>query len=269
MLEVLFLNFIYMENISKKVYSVVGICLILLMVAGSVFLFFMTRNSAREYKYIGRTPESIKTMSFNGEGKINVKPDIAMISMGLSVEKKTVSEAQTESTKSMNAFIEKVKTLGVEDKDIKTTNYNIYPQYDWTNGYQFLRGYQLNQNVEIKIRNLEKISEIVSLAGVFNLNQVQDLRFDVDNKEEYVKQAKEEAIKKAKENASETAKLLDISLGRIVSFNEYENSPDVYNGYKLEYAMADGLGGGNVSSPEVSAGNAEIVVNVNILYELN
>jgi uncharacterized protein YggE len=261
-------NFVNKGGLGKLVYNIAIVCLLILFLAGSFYLFFMTRNSIREYKYIGRTPESIKTMNFAGEGKVNVKPDIAMISMGLSVEKKTVSDAQKESTKTMNSFMEKIKSLGIAESDIKTTNYNIYPQYDWYNGVQNLRGYQLNQNVEIKIRNLEKISEIVALAGEFNLNQVQDLRFDVDNKEEYLKNAKEEAIKKAKENATETAKLLGISLGRIVSYNEYENYPNVYNGYKLDYAYAEGLGGG-ASVPEVSAGNAEISVNVNIVYELN
>ncbi len=263
-------NFFVQNKFRKIAYDISLFCLIALFLSGAVFLFVQIRNSAREYKYIGRTPESIKTMNFTGEGKVNAKPDIAMVSMGLTVEKKTVAEAQKESSEKMNAFIKSVKDMGVKEEDIKTTNYNVYPQYNWVDGRQYLRAYSLSQNVELKIRDLDKISDIIGLAGQYNLNQIQDLTFDVDKKDEFLKQAKEEAIEKAKANAEETAKLLGISLGRIVSYNEYNNNIDVYNGYRLQNSYAKVMDeSAGVASPEISAGNAELTVNVNIVYELN
>lgn len=243
------------------------LCAVILVLIASVFMVFKIKNTAREFNYIGRNPEMIKTMVFRGDGKINTKPDIAVVSMGLTVEKKTVSEAQNESSKTMNAFVAKLKTLGVETKDIKTANYNIYTQYDYsTSGKPRLTGYQITQNVEIKIRDLDKVSDILGLAGEFNLNQVGNLSFDVDNKDAFSKQAKEEAIKKAKENALSTAKSLGITLGRIIAYDEYNvSNPVVYNGYKMMDSVV-GMGG---SSPVVESGNAEIKVSVGITYEIN
>lgn len=250
------------------VYSLLGLCLVLLAIVVSIFMIFKIKNTSREFNYIGRNPEMIKTMVFRGDGKANTKPDIALVSMGLSVEKKSVSDAQSESSKTMNAFVAKLKTMGVESKDIKTTNYNVYPQYDYsTTGKSLLRGYQITQNVEIKIRNLDKVSDILGLAGEFNLNQVGNLSFDVDNKDSYTKQAKEEAIKKAKENAISTARALGIELGRIVAYDEYNTSnPIVYNGYKMMDSANVGMGG---SSPATEPGNAEIGVSVGVTYEIN
>ena len=208
-----------MENkneLLQKVYVVIGCSLVVLIFSGSLFLINKNRNITKEYGYIGKNPDTIQTMNFSGEGKVDAKPDIAIISMGLTVEKTKVGDAQKESSTKMNAFIDKVKKLGVESKDIKTQNYNIYPQYDWNNGKQTFRSYQITQNVQIKIRNLDKVSEILGLAGEFNLNQVGSLSFDVDKKEEFEKQAKEDAIKKAKLNAEETARMLGIKLGKKV-----------------------------------------------------
>lgn len=258
-----------MPNEKKPIFvDILIVSATLLVLTGVVFLFSQTRNSMKQNFYIGKTPDTMRTMNFNGVGKVSVKPDIAMVSMGFSTEKKTVSEAQKESTNIMNSFISKVKTLGIEDKDIKTANYNIYPQYDYTSGKQILRGYQLTQNVNLKIRNLDKVSDILALAGEFNLNQVGDLTFDVDNKEQFIKQAKEDAIKKAKENALETSHDLNIELGRIISLNQYDNTPVIYNGYKMLDSMNAGMGGGPVS-PTVSSGNAEISVTVDLTYEIN
>lgn len=256
------------KNDFKDVFALLALISTIFMIILSVFFVFKIKNAAREFNYIGRNPESIKTMSFRGDAKVSVIPDIAVVSMGISVEKKTVSDAQAESTKTMNAFIAKLKATGIDSKDIKTNNYNVYPQYDWTSTKQILRGYQISQNVEIKIRNLDKVSEILGFAGEFNLNQVGDLRFDVDNKEQYLKQAKEDAIKKAKLNAQETARSLGIELGRIVSYDEYSDNTSVYNGYPMysKSVRDEGLGG---AAPEVSVGNAELKMNVGITYEIN
>lgn len=255
------------KDILQKAYAVVGFSLVVLILSGSLFLINKNRNTVREYGYIGRTPDTIKTMYFSGEGKVDAKPDIAIISMGLTVEKIKVSDAQKESSTKMNAFIDKIKGFGVEAKDIKTENYNIYPQYDWVNGRQIFKNYQLTQSVQIKIRDLDKISDIVGLAGEYNLNQVGNLTFDIDKKEDFQKQAKVEAIKKAKENAQETATMLGVKLGRIISFDEYTATPiNVYNGYAIK-AMDSARSESSVSTT-VEAGNAEIKVNINIGYEI-
>ena len=253
------------KNFLELTYIVVGLSLVVLVLTGSIFLINKSKNATREYGYIGRTPDTIKTMYFSGEGKVNAKPDIAIVSMGVMVQKVKVSDAQNESSRIMNSFIERLKGMDIEAKDIKTENYNIYPQYDWTSGKQVFKGYQVTQNIEVKIRDLDNISDVLGLAGELGLNQVGNLTFDIDNKEELLKEAKIDAIAKAKANAQETANLLGVTLGRIISFDEYKNTPiNVYNGgYTAMKSMsvAD-------ESVNVEAGSAELTVNINIGYEI-
>lgn len=256
------------KGLLETTYVFVGFSLIILILTGSIFFINKSKNLSREYTYIGKDPEQVNTMYFSGEGKVNAKPDIAIVSMGLSVQKTKISDAQKESSEKMNGFINKIKEMGVEAKDIKTENYSIYPQYDWVSSKQVFRGYQLSESVEIKIRDLDKISDIIALAGDYSLNQVGDLTFDIDNKDEFIAQARQEAIQKAKENATKTAEALGVKLGRLISYSESEGSVSVYNGYRLmDSAKAINESASGTAS-QIESGSSDIKLTVNVGYEL-
>lgn len=245
----------------------------ILIIFLGVFVFTEIRNNSREYDYIGKNPEYQNTMTFSGDSKMSVKPDIAYLNMGLQTEKKSVSEAQNENAETISAFIAKLKVdYEISDADVQTAEYNVYPQYDWKDGDQKLRGYQVNQNVQIKIRNLDNVSDILGLASEFELNQVNSLNFGVDNKDAFLEEVRVEAIKEAKAKAEKVADNLGINLGRITDF--YESSSDgsmrqPY--YNVNYAKEEAFGMGSMDSvsSSVETGSSEIVVNVNITYEIN
>src|SRR5690606_26908355 len=108
------------------------------------------------------------------------------------------AEAQRENTRIMNQLISDVKSLGVEDKDIQTTAYNVFPNYDWNNGKQSLRSYSVSQNVHVKIRDLDKIADVLGKAGALGANQIGGINFTIDEPEKLKEQAREEAIRNAK-----------------------------------------------------------------------
>ncbi|HOZ36525.1 MAG TPA: SIMPL domain-containing protein, partial [bacterium] len=71
--------------------------------------------------------------SVSATGRVFAKPDIANLTVGLKIEAKpTAAAAVKENTDKMNEVIKVLKDLGIEEKDIKTTNYNLNPVYDWT-----------------------------------------------------------------------------------------------------------------------------------------
>src|SRR3989344_3924639 len=134
---------------------------------------------------IGQTMYDFKALPQNypreiyvtGEGKAVVKPDIAMINFGVTSEAVKSQDAVSKNSQKMNAVIQSVKDLGVEEKDIKTVSYNLYPTYGSdrvepmyeSTGVKMMyypitenkiTGYRLEQQVEVKIRNLDKINEI-------------------------------------------------------------------------------------------------------------
>ena len=118
-----------------------------------VYLGVLTWNAVKAHDYIGRSEQQIYTITIFGEGKVTAIPDIAQISLGIQTEKFKVADAQKENTEKMNELIKELKGMDIEAKDITTANYSIYPQYDWRDGEQILRGYVVSQNVIVKIRN--------------------------------------------------------------------------------------------------------------------
>jgi len=185
-------------------------------------------------------------------------------------EKKTVIEAMAENTKKMNSVIEAIKSQGVEEKDLKTTNFSISPRYEWYEkseiypaGKRVLVGYEVNQTLQVKIRDLTKIGNIIQVATKAGANQVGDLQFTIDKQDELKSQARKEAIEKAKVMAKEIAGQLGVKLVKITNFSENATAPIPYP-YFMERAM-----GGGAETPQIQTGENKIEVQVSITYEID
>lgn len=179
----------------------------LLVLALIVFVVVLTVNKIKEYRYIGMSDQYPHTIVISGEGKVVAIPDIATINLGVTTEKKDVASAQKENTDKMNKLLAELKKLKIEDKDIQTTNYNIYPKYNWTEERgQELTGYEVSQSVQVKIRDLDKIGETISQTTAVGANQIGGLSFTIDEPEVLKQQAREKALKNAKEKAEALAK---------------------------------------------------------------
>lgn len=247
-----------------------GILLAILCIALIAWVGLKARNAAREYNYIGSTPQR-NTITVTGEGKVVAIPDVAVISFGTSIERPTVVLAQQDNTKIMNAVTAKTKDLGVDSKDIQTTNYSIYPVYpppDNTNTRPAIRGYNVSQNVTVKIRKLATIGAIISAVGTLGVNQVSGISFVVDDIESYRAKARVQALQNARAKADTLAKVVGITLRRVVSFSEGGSAtlgPTPY------YNM--GLGYGKVAAesaiPNLEQGSNDIIVTADVTYEIN
>ncbi|MFH1643414.1 MAG: SIMPL domain-containing protein [Patescibacteria group bacterium] len=221
--------------------------------------------------------QSTNTISVSGIGEIYAKPDLALTSFSVVTEGKTVDEALTANTEKMNTVIENIKNLGVEEKDLKTTNFNIDPQYEWETDFsslvwprpekRVLAGYKVTQSLQVKIRDLTKVGEIIQTATDAGSNQVGNLQFTIDNEDELKIQARELAIKNAKIKAEELSSQLGVRLVKIVSFSEsssYAYSREIYSGLEKAYDSAT-----SVLAPQIETGENKIEANVYITYQIN
>ncbi len=105
-----------------------------------------------------------RTITVSGEGKISAKPDIANISLSVVSKAVTVKQVTTDNNTKMNAVLNAVKAAGVEAKDITTSQYSLYPEYDYNylgRGTNKIIGYNLTQEITIKVRDLEKVDTIL------------------------------------------------------------------------------------------------------------
>lgn len=239
-----------------------------------VFIFFLGffLIFALYFRFIGPIPVSVtsvvttKTDIFTstGEGKAFATPNIAKITLGISVNQTTVKIAQDKANQVVNKIQEEIKKLGISEKDIKTTRYDLYPSYDWNEGKQRITGYQITINFEVKVRDFEKINQVIDTATASGANLIGNLEFLIDNQtlKETQNKAREEAVKEAKEKAESLAKASGIKLGRILNIQENIISPwvpPVYTGKELTV--------GEKTMTNISPGEQEIRISVTLTYE--
>ena len=238
----------------------------ILLAYSVVWMGTLIRNNLEEYYFIGQADKMERTITVNGIGEVTAKPDIAMTTMGMVAEGLTVLEAQQKNNDVMNELIARLKGLGIDEDDIQTANYNIYPRYDYTeDDGRTLAGYEVRQNVSVKIRDLENANNVLALAGEVGANNVSGLQFTIDDDEVYKAQAREEALVQVAEKARSLSRSLGVKLVSIVAYNEYEAG----KGYpEYRYMAADtalGLGG---SIPEIESGSMDVSMNVSVTFEI-
>jgi len=250
--------------ITNKIITIfIGVFLTL----GSLYLAILSWNAVKAHNYIGISPKESHYISITGEGKVTGVPDVAKIQLGYSVEKRTVADAQKENTAKMNAVVDKLKKdFKIDAKDIQTANYYISPQYDYNNGKQTLRSYLVSQNLDVKVRQMDKVSSIIEAAGAIGLNQVGNLSFEIDNPEKLKEDARAEALAQAKAKAGALSDIVGVKLGKIISFSESSSDGQSAPVYSLN-KMVDGMGGGG-AAPTVEAGSNEITVFATVQYEI-
>jgi len=258
----------------------------------SIFLVVEIIAVLKGIPNIGKEVYPQSTIAVSGSGEAYAVPDIATFSFSVTETGSTVKQAQEKADAKINKALAVVREAEVEDKDIKTTNYNVYPKYEWSNaicprsesvsavssgvstaiycppGKQVLTGYEVNQSIVIKVRDTEKVGDLVTKVGASGVSNISGVEFAVDDKDQYVAQAREEAINEAKAKAKVLAKQLGVHLGRILYYNENGNYPVYYS--------AEGKGGGldmAVSSAapraaELPSGETKITSDISITYEL-
>lgn len=229
-----------------------------------VYVGTLARNNVKKYNFIGKAERMQNTISVSGEGKVTGTPNIAVTDIGLVTEKADVASAQKENSEKMNKLIGEVKKLGVKDEDIQTTQYSIYPKYDYTEGKSILSGYTVQQSVTVKIRDLSKINAVLAKVGEVGANQVSSLSFTIDDKEALRASARELALKNVQEKAVALARALGVRLVRVVSFNE--SGGNDFSPLKNYPMYAEGLGGGG--APDIQTGSLDIKVSANVVYEI-
>lgn len=212
------------------------------------------------------TATTTNNIAFTGEGKVVAKPDVALIDFSIVTDGRDSKDAQNRNSTKSKQISDFLKNQAVKDEDIKTTGYNIYPQYTYPRADRpEISGYQVNQSFQVKIRDLDKVSVVLDGIVGAGANQVSSFRFAIDDPEKLKAEAREQAIADAKAKAQELENQLGVSLGRIINFSEgYTGIPTPPIFY--DKAMGMGMGGGG--GPVVPAGENEVTVSVTLTYQI-
>jgi uncharacterized protein len=231
-----------------------------------LFLWAKTDEAARVTRTGGKAPSPEHDITVTGQGKALATPDIADISFGVESRGTVAADVQTANTKTMNALIDKVKALGISADDVQTSNYSVNQdfKYDPQTGQSSPVGWIVSQTVDVKVRDIGKISDVLQTAGQNGATNIQGPNFTIDDPSAILSQARAKAIADAQKNASALAKQLGVRLVAVVGYSENQGNVPVPLPY---FAKASGVGGGG-SAPAIQPGQNEVDLSVTVTYKL-
>jgi uncharacterized protein YggE len=208
----------------------------------------------------------------NGEGKISVVPDVAVLTLGIESQETSVAEAQAKASDAMDKVMAALKDQGIEDKDIQTQYFSISEVRRWEDVKMtdVLSGYRVTNSVIVKVRDVEKAGDVIDavVAAGGDFTRINGINFTVDEPADYYVPARDLAITHATTKAQQMADKAGFKLGKITYVNESTNN---YNfTYRNYYAMEDsamGIPAPTMVTP-VSVGSLELTANVQIAFEI-
>lgn len=247
----------------------------ILMMSGMILLTTIVVVSMLRERIVNPNQNQV---TISGRGKVEYKPDTATVTLGVQVDKAPNAEnALSQLNAKMNQIVAAEEALGISKDKIKTQNYSLSPQYDYVDGRSSVSGYTANQQLSVKVEGLGESTELlgkaISEASRAGANQVMGIKFETGNIDDLKQQARVIAIQDAKAKSQNMAKIAGVKLGKIV--NWYENilySPDMQ-----DYASSYGFGAGGEGmeartmakpAPQVPSGTQEIVIEMNVSYEV-
>ena len=211
----------------------------------------------------GANQQNLPILNANGTGQVFLVPDVAYINVGVRVDADEVSMALEKNNTQANEISQALQALGVDKKDIQTSNFNVYPMMDYGPDGQVSRRYYVVENtVFITIRDLAKMGEMLDTVVRSGANTINGISFDVIDKTAAQAQARDIAIEAAKAEAEAIAKAAGVKLGKLQNVSVY------VSGVTTPVYEAKGIGGAMdySQSVPVAAGQLKITVEANVAY---
>lgn len=235
---------------------------IIFLLSGLILASVLTACGATTIMTEPRPPQRVMTVT--GAGQITLTPDIAYVYIGVRTEDENVGQAVADNNRKAQAVMDALERAGVATKDIRTTNFNLWPsdQYDEKGGKTGTI-YVVENTVYVTVRDLPKLGELLETAIQSGANNINGIQFDVAERMEAIANARIAAVEDALKQAEEIASAAGVQLGAVQTISYYETTP---------LAQDYGKGGGgvvrlNVEVP-VSPGQLQITTTVDIVYEL-
>jgi uncharacterized protein YggE len=206
-----------------------------------------------------------RTITVSGEGYVTANPDLAIASVGVVTQGTTAAEALGENSKRMTALLDLIKSLGIEAKDVQTSDLSVTPRYSVPDPAQpganrIIMGYDASNNVTVRIRDIAKLGDVLDkFVGMAGANNLRGLSFDFANPEPLLDAARKNAVTDAKRKALLYVEAAGIKLGAIQSIGES-------GGYypKSGFVMAE-----RAAAPvPIAAGESRVTANVSITFAL-
>lgn len=255
----------FSSKINRGLGSVV---LVMVIVALASYAVLNTRSAQI-------TKDMPTSISVNGDGEVKVTPNLGQFTFAVIAKGKTAQEAQSTSTARMNDILGFIKGQGVEEKDIRTSDYTLSPKFTYESAMapcdgwncpppkEIPDGFEVSQMVTVKVRDAAKAGALLAGVAEKGATGISGLGFTLEDDKLPKAEARDKAVAEAKEKAQKIAEQFGMKLGRITSY--YENQT-------YDEPMSGGYGAMEMKSDSVAVplpvGEQKVTASVSVSYEL-
>ena len=203
-----------------------------------------------------------RSVIVNGTGRVSVVPDRLLLNLGVETRAPKVADALRTNNKAAQDLVKVLKDKGVSEKDIKTSQLSIYPQFDTTG--RRITSYQVNNSVTATIRNIATSGDLIDAAATVagDAIRINGLDFSVGDPSSALASARDLAVKDAKTQAEQLAKSAGVKLGKLrtISSGSDVSEPPMF---KQSAAVADSPG-----AAPISAGSQDVTASVQLVFDI-
>jgi uncharacterized protein YggE len=201
-------------------------------------------------------------LTINAEGKVSGRPDMATINLGVTTEAQTAQAAMAANARQAAALIAALRRAGIAERDIQTANISVNPQQQYhENEPPVITGYQANNTVTAKIRNVDNTGRVIDAAVAAGGNNINGVFFSYQNPDAQTDAARRDAISNARHRAELYASALNMRVVRIVAVSEGGSySPPVPMPMVRMAAAQD--------ATPVQVGEVDTTANISVTFEL-
>lgn len=227
-------------------------------------------HSVVDEQAAAQAPSTVQqTVNVSGEGRAAARPDLALLSLGVTARAGTVAEAMDQANQAIDKVRDTLRANGIDERDIQTTSISISPQFGRPPGPDGgpppITGYLASQQLQVKVRDIGRAGKVIDDAAAAGGDrfQMQGLRFAFADPSGLQSQAREQALTRAKAKAEELARLGGLTLGAPIAINEGAQPPT---------PITRAAVGGDVAAlptpapTGISPGELEVVVTVQVSY---
>jgi len=258
------------------------------MYAGSFFLLVLSVLAITATVFVTKGNQSYdeNTISVTGNAEVSSAPDVATFSFTVKETTKTTEAAQEVLSEKISNILAGLRNAGIDEKDIKTESYTMYPKYEYVRVDQQQQdtaidgtlyfpgqerkqvqvGFDVSQNVSLKVRDFDQVPAVLTLLGHLGVENLYGPNFEIDEPDALKDEARAMAIAEAQTKAKQLAKDLGVKLGKVVSFNEgssgYYPEPYLARGYDMAVAESTSF------ELELPTGENTISSTVTIIYKI-
>jgi uncharacterized protein YggE len=203
----------------------------------------------------------------SGQGESSIRPDMAVLTLGVTREAPTAREALDANNDAMAAVLAAMRTEGIAERDLQTSNFSInpvylYPKPEEPSQAPRITGYQVSNSLSVRVRDIARIGPVLDKSVTLGVNQGGGISFTNDDPSAALTEARTRAVKDAMAKAKTLAEAAGVNLGKIIEITEQSMMPQ-----PMPYAMKVREMAASDSVP-VAAGENAYRVDVNVTFEL-